>query len=67
MVSRTINEAKRMVFNSKMNEMVLYINMFGACMIATIFHKHDGRLAVQVESDQVSKQLEHFSNELSKP
>ena len=56
-----------MVFNSKMNEMVLYINMFGACMIATIFHKHDGRLAVQVESDQVSKQPEHFSNELSKP
>ena len=56
-----------MVFNSKTNEMVSYVNMFGACMIATIFHKRDGRLAVQVERDWVSKRVEDFSDELSKP
>ena len=44
-----------MVFNSKTNEMVSYVNMFGACMIATIFRKCDGRLAVRVERDWVSK------------
>ena len=56
-----------MVFNSKMNEMVSYVNMFGACVIATIFRKHDGRLAVQVERDRVSKWVEHFSDVSSKP
>ena len=56
-----------MVFNSKMNEMVLYVNMFGVCMIATIFRKRNGRLTVQVERDRVSKRAEHFSDESLKP
>ena len=56
-----------MVFNGKTNEMVSYVNMFGTCVIATIFHKCDGRLAVRVERNRVSKQAEHFSDESSKP
>jgi len=56
-----------MVFNSKMNEVVSYVNMFGTCMIATIFGKCNSRLTVQVERDWMSEWAEDFSNESSKP
>ena len=56
-----------MVFNSKTNEMISYVNMFGVCMIATVFHKHNSRLTVRVERDWVSKWAEEFSDESLKP
>jgi len=38
-----------MVFNSKTNEVVSYVNMFDTCVIATIFGKCNSRLTVRVE------------------
>ena len=57
----------RTVFNSKTNKMIMDVNMFHACMIATISSQRDGGLIVSIKSHWVHERPEHFTNKSLKP
>ena len=56
-----------MVFNSKTNEMIPYVNVFGSGVVAAIFRESNSSLTIRVEWDRMFEWAKDFSDESSKP